>query len=135
MAAGTMSPFGGIGVGCGINWAEDVSYGGNISTFHLPFSLTPSNHDSYLYTNTSKKSPGGLQAGSDFFGLEGGYTITNTSMEIGAGMGFTQPNASASLNFGGNANGTFEMEFSSSTPFECTQETKDGVQTMKCSYV
>lgn len=78
---------------------------------------------------------GGLQAGSDLFGLGGGYTITNTSMEIGAGMGFTQLNASASLNFVGYSNGTFEMEFSSSTPFECTQETKDGLQTMRCSYV
>lgn len=27
-AAGTLSPFGGIGVGCGINWAEGQSFGG-----------------------------------------------------------------------------------------------------------
>lgn len=28
-AAGTLSGFGGIGVGCGVNWESDVSYGGN----------------------------------------------------------------------------------------------------------
>lgn len=27
-ASGNLSPFGDIGVGCGINWAEGVSYGG-----------------------------------------------------------------------------------------------------------
>lgn len=27
-AAGTLQPFGGIGVGCGINWAEGQSFGG-----------------------------------------------------------------------------------------------------------
>lgn len=27
-AAGTLSPFGGIGVGCGINWQEGTSFGG-----------------------------------------------------------------------------------------------------------
>lgn len=27
-AAGNLSPFGDIGVGCGINWQADVSYGG-----------------------------------------------------------------------------------------------------------
>lgn len=27
-AAGTLAPFGGIGVGCGINWNSEQSYGG-----------------------------------------------------------------------------------------------------------
>lgn len=29
-AAGTLAPFGEIGVGCGINWQTDVSYGGTV---------------------------------------------------------------------------------------------------------
>ncbi|KAF9692012.1 hypothetical protein EKO04_010121 [Ascochyta lentis] len=45
-AAGSLTPFGGIGVGCGINWQADVSYGG------------------------------GIQAGSSDFGLGGGFNIT-----------------------------------------------------------
>lgn len=31
-AAGTLAPFGGIGVGCGINWAEGQSFGGKFSS-------------------------------------------------------------------------------------------------------
>ena len=29
-AAGNLTPFGDIGVGCGINWKADVSYGGRL---------------------------------------------------------------------------------------------------------
>lgn len=32
-AAGTLEPFGGVGVGCGINWAEGESYGGGFPPF------------------------------------------------------------------------------------------------------
>lgn len=33
-AAGSLTPFGDIGVGCGVNWQADVSYGGTL--FALP---------------------------------------------------------------------------------------------------
>jgi hypothetical protein len=32
-AAGSLTPFGDIGVGCGINWQTDVSYGGTFCAF------------------------------------------------------------------------------------------------------
>lgn len=35
-AAGTLNPFGDIGVGCGINWAEGVSYGGEWDEGEFP---------------------------------------------------------------------------------------------------
>lgn len=76
---------------------------------------------------------GGLQAGSSDFGLGGGYTIRSEEMEIGAGIGFTKTNASASIQFTGSSNGTFELEFSSSAPFVCVPSTKDGQQGVKCT--
>jgi len=35
-AAGNLSPFGDIGVGCGINWEREVSYGGGPCPIHCP---------------------------------------------------------------------------------------------------
>ncbi|CZT14405.1 uncharacterized protein RCC_00382 [Ramularia collo-cygni] len=102
-ASGNLAPFGGIGVGCGINWAEGVSYGG------------------------------GLQAGSSSFGLGGGYTIRPEEMEVGAGIGFTKTNSSASIQFTGSTNGTFGLTFSSSSPFVCIPSFEDGQHSVKCT--
>ncbi|SMR54011.1 unnamed protein product [Zymoseptoria tritici ST99CH_1E4] len=88
-AAGDLSPFGEIGVGCGINWQEDVSFGG------------------------------GLQAGSSSFGLGGGYKIFPHSMEIGAGIGYTKSNASASITFQSSDDGSFQLTFTSTRAFAC----------------
>jgi len=45
-AAGSLEPFGGMGLGCGINWAKDSSFGGNlrfnhVSTHQILTSLAP----------------------------------------------------------------------------------------------
>ena len=41
-AAGNLTPFGDIGVGCGINWKADTSYGGRlVSTLRNLSRLTP----------------------------------------------------------------------------------------------
>jgi hypothetical protein len=42
-AAGDLSSFGNIGVGCGINWQDDVSFGGK-SSIHLHRTLMPSHY-------------------------------------------------------------------------------------------
>ncbi|KAF2131853.1 hypothetical protein P153DRAFT_415141 [Dothidotthia symphoricarpi CBS 119687] len=104
-AAGTLAPFGEVGVGCGINWASNVSYGG------------------------------GLQAGSDVFGLGGGYTIKPDSLELGAGIGVNSVNASANIQFSGTKNGSFELTFESSSPIICTPGTQDGKFTVRCTSV
>ncbi|RAR15234.1 pyridoxal reductase [Stemphylium lycopersici] len=85
-AAGTLTSFGDIGVGCGINWKADVSYGG------------------------------GLQAGSSDFGLGSGFTMTPGAITIGAGIGMNTANASANIQFTGAKNGSVELVFESSSP-------------------
>lgn len=82
---------------------------------------------------TSPTRPGGLQAGSSSFGLGGGFTIREQEMEVGAGIGFTKTNASANLVFSGSVNGTFEMEFSSSSPFACVPGERDGLYVVVCT--
>ncbi|KAH5324036.1 hypothetical protein HBI23_230930 [Parastagonospora nodorum] len=101
-AAGRLSPFGDIGTGCGINWQEDVSYGG------------------------------GLQAGSSDFGLGSGFTITPDTITIGAGIGLNTANASASVQFTGSRNGSVELTFSSSAPIACVPGMRDGKSIVTC---
>ncbi|CAG5184818.1 uncharacterized protein ALTATR162_LOCUS11097 [Alternaria atra] len=96
-AAGSLTPFGDIGVGCGINWQADVSYGG------------------------------GLTAGSSDFGLGGGFNITPEVITVGAGIGLNSANASANIQFSGAKNGSIELVFESSSPIVCTPGTKDGL--------
>ncbi|KAF1336151.1 Gpi transamidase subunit pig-u family protein, partial [Globisporangium splendens] len=67
-AAGSLEPFGGIGIGCGVNWEENGTFGG------------------------------GLQAGSSSFGLGGGYTVSSDKLTMGMGIGVTSIyNASVQL--------------------------------------
>lgn len=40
-------------------------------------------------------------------------------MVVGAGIGFTETNATASVDFSGYKNGTFELVFKSSEAFAC----------------
>ena len=76
---------------------------------------------------------GGLNAGSKAFGLGGGYSITNETMSIGAGIGINPSNSSADFNFKGSTNGTFELRFKSSEDFECAPEKdKDGGKVVVC---
>ncbi|KAF7194799.1 hypothetical protein HII31_03866, partial [Pseudocercospora fuligena] len=51
------------------------------------------------------------------FGLGGGYSITNETMSIGAGIGINPSNSSADFNFMGSTNGTFELRFKSTEDF------------------
>ncbi|KAF4827321.1 hypothetical protein CGCTS75_v008345 [Colletotrichum tropicale] len=102
-AAGTLSPFGGIGVGCGINWAEGQSFGG------------------------------GLQSGSDSFGLGGGFTITKDTMNIGLGIGINPIKFNSSVNYEASTNGTVTMTFTSTTAIKCEETTVDGVKGVKCT--
>ncbi|KAI4914754.1 hypothetical protein J4E90_004786 [Alternaria incomplexa] len=104
-AAGNLSPFGDIGVGCGINWQADVSYGG------------------------------GLQAGSSDFGLGSGFNMTPEAIIIGAGIGMNAANASANIQFHGSKNGSVELVFESSAPIVCTPGLKDGKSTVSCKTV
>ncbi|RMZ67933.1 hypothetical protein GMOD_00004014 [Pyrenophora seminiperda CCB06] len=101
-AAGTLAPFGKIGVGCGINWQDEVSYGG------------------------------GLQAGSSNFGLGSGFTINPNNITIGLGIGMNAANTSASIKFTGGKNGNVEFTFESSSLIVCTPGTKDGKSVVTC---
>ncbi|CAN9406627.1 unnamed protein product [Alternaria alternata] len=104
-AAGSLSPFGDIGVGCGINWQAGVSYGG------------------------------GLTAGSSDFGLGGGFNITPEVLTVGAGLGLNSANVSANIQFTGAKNGSVELVFESSAPIVCTPGFKDGKSTVSCTTV
>ncbi|EUC27492.1 hypothetical protein COCVIDRAFT_98737 [Bipolaris victoriae FI3] len=104
-AAGNLTPFGDIGVGCGINWKADTSYGG------------------------------GLQAGSSDFGLGSGFTMTPGSIRIGAGIGMNTVNASANIQFTGSKNGSVELVFESTSPVVCTPGTRDGKSIVSCKTI
>ena len=95
-AAGNLTPFGDIGIGCGINWKQHGSYGG------------------------------GLQAGSSDYGLGSGFTVTPEAITIGAGIGLNAANASANIQFTGAKNGSVELVFESSAPIICTPGVKNG---------
>ncbi|KAG9190339.1 hypothetical protein G6011_08427 [Alternaria panax] len=103
-AAGRLTPFGDIGVGCGINWQAGVSYGG------------------------------GLTAGSSDFGLGGGFNITPEVITVGAGIGLNSAgNASASIQFSGAKNGSIELVFESSSPIHWPSYFDYGVQPVPLS--
>ncbi|KAK1590223.1 uncharacterized protein LY79DRAFT_580163 [Colletotrichum navitas] len=103
-AAGTLGPFGAIGVGCGINWAEGKSYGG------------------------------GLQSGSDSFGLGGGFTITEDTMTIGLGIGINGPQGfNTSVNYEASTNGSASVIFTSTKGVTCQETTVDGLKGFQCT--
>ncbi|KAK2049665.1 hypothetical protein LZ31DRAFT_572556 [Colletotrichum somersetense] len=103
-AAGTLEPFGKIGVGCGINWAESTSFGG------------------------------GLQAGSDAFGLGGGFTVTEDTMTIGLGIGVNIPQSfNTSVSYVASTNGTAIVTFTSTKGVTCQETTVDGVKGFQCT--
>ncbi|CAE7187838.1 hypothetical protein CFE70_006696 [Pyrenophora teres f. teres 0-1] len=101
-ASGNLASFGKIGVGCGVNWQNDVSYGG------------------------------GLQAGSSDFGLGGGFTINPNNITIGVGIGLNAANASASVHFTGGKDGSIELIFESSSLIACTPGIRDGKTVVTC---
>ncbi|EFQ27524.1 hypothetical protein CGRA01v4_04627 [Colletotrichum graminicola] len=102
-AAGTLAPFGAIGVGCGVNWAEGQSYGG------------------------------GLQSGSDSFGLGGGFTITEDTMNIGLGIGINGPQGlNTSVTYQASTNGTASIIFTSTKGVTCQETTVDGLKGFQC---
>ncbi|KAK8091749.1 hypothetical protein PG997_002110 [Apiospora hydei] len=92
-ASGSLAPFGDIGVGCGINWAEGSSFGG------------------------------GLQAGSPAFGLGGGYTISTSNMTIGLGTGNVKTNTKADLAFTLGYDGAAEFKITYSGKLSCQEST------------
>ncbi|KZL78727.1 hypothetical protein CT0861_03749 [Colletotrichum tofieldiae] len=103
-AAGTLKPFGGIGVGCGINWAEGKSYGG------------------------------GLQSGSESFGLGGGFTITEETMTIGLGIGVNGPlSFNTSVNYEASTNGSASVIFTSTNEIKCQETTVNGLKGFQCT--
>ena len=75
---------------------------------------------------------GGLNAGSNDFGLGGGYSITPDTMEIGAGIGINPTNTSANVRFKGSVNGTFELRFESSREFACVPGSEEGKFSVVC---
>ncbi|KAF2211277.1 hypothetical protein CERZMDRAFT_9323, partial [Cercospora zeae-maydis SCOH1-5] len=101
-AAGTLAGFGGIGVGCGINWNDDVSYGG------------------------------GLQSGSKDFGLGGGFTITPTQLNVSAGIGINPANASGNFVVSATTDGKFVFEFDASSAVVCVQDITNGRFKINC---
>ncbi|KAF2856611.1 hypothetical protein T440DRAFT_462858 [Plenodomus tracheiphilus IPT5] len=101
-ASGTLSPFGSIGVGCGVNWVRDVSYGG------------------------------GLTAGSTDYGLGGGFAIAPENITIGLGIGINAANASANIDFSGTKDGKFELVFEASGEVVCMPGKKDGKSIITC---
>ncbi|KAK2021758.1 hypothetical protein LX32DRAFT_646129 [Colletotrichum zoysiae] len=103
-AAGTLEPFGTIGVGCGINWAEGKSFGG------------------------------GLQTGSDAFGLGGGFTVTEDTMTVGLGIGVNIPQSfNTSVSYVASRNGTASITFTSTKGVTCKETTVDGVKGFQCT--
>ncbi|KAK1638656.1 hypothetical protein BDP81DRAFT_459341 [Colletotrichum phormii] len=90
-AAGTLAPFGGIGVG------------------------------------------GGLQSGSEAFGLGGGFTITKDTMNIGLGIGINPINFNSSVSYEASTNGTVSLVFTSTSAIKCEETTVDGVKGVKCT--
>ncbi|EOA86978.1 hypothetical protein ACJQWK_08791 [Exserohilum turcicum] len=101
-AAGNLTPFGGIGVGCGINWKADTSYGG------------------------------GLQAGSKDFGLGGGFTIKPDSLEFSAGIGLNEAGVSANVQFAGGKDGSMQLSFNTSARIVCTPATEGQFTILTC---
>ncbi|KAF7185554.1 hypothetical protein HII31_13051 [Pseudocercospora fuligena] len=104
-AAGTLEPFGGIGVGCGINWNSNDSYGG------------------------------GLQAGSKDFGLGGGAEIKADSLYYGAGIGLNGGNATANFQLNATTKGVFGFTFDSTEKFACSSKFENGTYSIDCHSV
>ncbi|KAI8937523.1 hypothetical protein NX059_005241 [Plenodomus lindquistii] len=101
-ASGNLSPFGEIGLGCGLDWKRDVSYGG------------------------------GLTAGSSDYGLGGGFVIAPENITVGLGIGINPANASADINFSGTKDGQFRMELSVTGKLTCVPGLKDGRNIITC---
>ncbi|KAH8600033.1 hypothetical protein B0O99DRAFT_347787 [Bisporella sp. PMI_857] len=102
-AAGPLSPFGTVGIGCGINWQEGQSLGG------------------------------GLQAGSDIFGFGSGVTIGTGTMEVGLGVSVIPSNISSTVSVAASTNGTVVVTFTSTNGFRCDEVTVDGAKTVRCT--
>ncbi|GJC77557.1 hypothetical protein ColLi_00395 [Colletotrichum liriopes] len=121
-AAGTLKPFGGIGVGCGINWAEGKSYG---ALSELEFGL-----DAFM----RKTRGGGLQSGSESFGLGGGFTITEETMTIGLGIGVNGPlSFNTTVNYEASTNGSASVIFTSTNEIKCQETTVNGLKGFQCT--
>lgn len=77
-----------------------------------------------------------MTAGSEAFGLGGGYKITPDTMEIGNGIGINgKHNATADVLFKGSRNGTFELKFESTANFACVPSNNGTVYSVVCSTV
>ncbi|KXT01725.1 hypothetical protein AC578_2752 [Pseudocercospora eumusae] len=105
-AAGNLEPFGGIGVGCGINWDSlKETYGG------------------------------GLQAGSKDFGLGGGAEIKADGLHYGAGIGLNGGNASVNFQMNATTEGSFGFSFGSTREFACSSRFVNGTYSIDCRSV
>ncbi|GIZ48971.1 hypothetical protein CKM354_001201400 [Cercospora kikuchii] len=104
-ANGNLDGFGDVGIGCGINWTKNVSYGG------------------------------GLTGGSADFGLGGGFNITQNQLNVSAGIGIDPANASANFVLSATKDGKFEFVFDASSETVCTNERKDGRFVVSCTSV
>ena len=79
---------------------------------------------------------GGVTAGSEAFGLGGGYKITPDTMEIGNGIGINgKYNETANVLFKGSTNGTFELKFESTANFACVPSNNGTVYSVVCTTV
>jgi hypothetical protein len=126
-ANGTLAPFKhDIGIGCGVNWQQGVSFGGKHASSRSPNTLKRSILKRIFST-------GGLQGGNEDFGLGGGFTLTPETQKVGLGLNFNKLNATAIVDISGNVNGTFEFEFASSIGFICVPTTRDNMQAFKCT--
>lgn len=137
-ANGNLDGFGDVGIGCGINWTKNVSYGGTPNLFP---SLDPSSsHSPHLTTTHRPKRDltphiGGLTGGSADFGLGGGFNITQNQLNVSAGIGIDPANASANFVLSATKDGKFEFVFDASSETVCTNERKDGRFVVSCTSV
>lgn len=131
-ANGNLDGFGDIGIGCGINWTKNVSYGGTrkASSPHFPLPL-------YLSSEFPNNlcSLGGLTGGSADFGLGGGFNITQNQLNVSAGIGIDPANASANFVLSATKDGKFEFVFDASSETVCTNERKEGRFVVSCKSV
>ncbi|KAJ0164367.1 hypothetical protein CTA2_1168 [Colletotrichum tanaceti] len=122
-AAGTLEPFGGVGVGCGINWAEGESYG--------------EKWQKLMRRLANVVLTGGLQSGSESFGLGGGFTITEKTMTIGLAIGVHGPlnfnTTPTSVDYEASTNGSASVIFTSTKEIKCKETTVNGLKGFRCT--